>query len=98
MQRAIHDYVVYPNSISQALMPGFGVPSSPQGALRVTLKKAEVTKGAKYLYVKLRVREGRSCSSSVAHTPQDTAPLWNEHFNLIVSVGGGMGCKVTCHR
>ncbi|MEW5299187.1 MAG: hypothetical protein WDW36_002226 [Sanguina aurantia] len=81
---AIHDYVVYPNSISQALMPDFGVPSSPQGALRVTLKRAEVTKGAKYLYVKLRVREGRSCSSSVAHTPQDTAPVWNEHFNLIV--------------
>ncbi|MEW5313511.1 MAG: hypothetical protein WDW38_005074 [Sanguina aurantia] len=84
VQSAIHDYVVYPNSISQALMPGFGVPPSPQGALRVTLKRAEVTKGAKYLYVKLRVREGRSCSSSVAHTPQDTAPVWNEHFNLIV--------------
>ena len=79
---------VLPNSISVPLLPNWGLPLPPKGALNVKLLRCERVKGSN-IYVKMEVRHGRTViSESVKPESSKANPVlrceWNQEFNFVV--------------
>ena len=80
--------VVLPNAISVPLLPNWGLPLPPKGALNVKLLRSERVK-AKNVYVRMEVRKGRKVTSdSVKPESSKAQPIlrceWNQEFNFVV--------------
>ncbi|EFJ52270.1 hypothetical protein VOLCADRAFT_86525 [Volvox carteri f. nagariensis] len=74
--------VVLPNALSFPIMPKFGLPDPPVGAVKVTVKKLENIKGGDDMYCKLEVRKGRYQQTRTVDN--NKSPEYNEEFALIV--------------
>ncbi|PNW75817.1 hypothetical protein CHLRE_12g559450v5 [Chlamydomonas reinhardtii] len=74
--------MVLPNAMSFPIMPKFGLPDPPVGALKVTIIKLNSIRGGDDLYVRSEVRKGRTQQTRTIDNCRD--PVFNEEFNLIV--------------
>jgi hypothetical protein len=80
--------LVLPNHISVPLMPNWGLPLPPKGALNVKLLRSERVK-AKNVYIMMQVRKGRKITSETVKPESTKAnPIltceFNQEFNFVV--------------
>ncbi|GIL46177.1 hypothetical protein Vafri_3227 [Volvox africanus] len=74
--------LVLPNAMSFPIMPKFGLPDPPVGAIKVTIFSLEGVKGGDDMYCKLEVRKGRFKQTRTVYNTR--SPVFNEDFALIV--------------
>lgn len=88
IKRVMEGMIVLPNSFSVPLLPNWGLPLTPKGALSVKLLRSERIKGNN-VYVKMEVRHGKTVVSETVQPESSKAnPIlrceWNEEFNFVV--------------
>ncbi|GIL71431.1 hypothetical protein Vretimale_2707 [Volvox reticuliferus] len=74
--------LVLPNAMSFPIMPKFGLPDPPVGAIKVTIFKLENVKGGDDMYCKLEVRKGRFKQTPTVYNTK--SPNFDKEFALIV--------------
>ncbi|KAG1680815.1 hypothetical protein FOA52_008148 [Chlamydomonas sp. UWO 241] len=82
LKMAMEKLLVLPNAMTFPIMPNFGLPMPPKGALNVKLLGGEGLKG-KELYCVMNTRPNRFRSSNIAKSYKGSAD-WHEEFNFIV--------------
>ncbi|KAG2484002.1 hypothetical protein HYH03_017169 [Edaphochlamys debaryana] len=74
--------LVLPNAAAFPVMPNFGLPAPPVGALRVTILRLEAVRGGDDLYCTLEIRRGRTKQTKTIDNNRN--PEFNEEFALII--------------
>ncbi|KAG2430443.1 hypothetical protein HXX76_009966 [Chlamydomonas incerta] len=74
--------LVLPNAMSFPIMPKFGLPDPPVGALKVTIMQLNNIRGGDDLYVRAEVRKGRTQQTRTVDN--NRSPVFEEEFALIV--------------
>ncbi|KAG2431308.1 hypothetical protein HYH02_013439 [Chlamydomonas schloesseri] len=74
--------LVLPNAMSFPIMPKFGLPDPPVGALKVMIMHLTDIRGGDDLYVRAEVRKGRTQQTRTVDN--NRSPVFEEEFNLIV--------------
>jgi hypothetical protein len=87
VQHVLEGMLVLPNAFTIPILPNFGLPLPPKGALSVTLLRAEGIRGS-LVYCKLAVRKDRPMAGHAVKVVEGKAEF-NEEFNFIV---GGLRC------